>query len=397
MKKLLLTALSIAMVVPAINAQETVANESQQQTPEVIYTHSWRDNWYIQLGAGAQMPLFEKDAGNSNFDFDKTTAVYEAAVGHWFSPWFGFRFRGQGGRLHWDNAGWNKMGYANFGLDLTWDMFNSIGGVNDKRVFTIIPYLGLGTTYAWDYNNGGNIFDNNGTPMDHQWVVNGTFGLEFRFRTSKRVDLYIDARMTATADNINNVAWKTGVDPIFSLTGGLKINLGKEGRHVTKYEPYDCSGEINALNDRINAMRDELAQKDARLRAAEAQLPCPEVKEQPVAEQKAPSTPNWQPAVRFRINSATVSANDKVTLYDVAKYMKENPDTKAIIKGYADKDTGTEEFNRQLSEKRANAVKDIITDYGVDESRLSIEGLGASAQPYSDNNNWNRVVLIEFK
>lgn len=238
------------------------------------------------------------------------------------------------------------MSYANFGLDLTWDMFNSIGGINDKRVFSIIPYLGVGTSYAWDYNNGGNILDNDGNPMDHQWVVNGTFGMEFRFRTSKRVDLYIDARMTATADNINNVAWKTGVDPIFSLTGGLKINLGKEGRHATKYDPYDCSGEIKALNDRINAMRDELNQKDARLRAAESQLPCPEVKEQPVVEQKAAA--EWQPAVRFRINSATVSANDKVTLYDVAKYMNENQDVKAIIKGYADKDTGTEEYNSNL-------------------------------------------------
>ena len=395
MKKLLLTAMAVLMAIPAINAQETMTEGNTQPAPEPIYTHSWRDNWYIQLGAGAQMPLFEKNPGNSNFDFDKTTAVYEAAVGHWFSPWFGFRFRGQGGRLHWDNTGWNKMSYANFGLDLTWDMFNSIGGVNDKRVFSIIPYLGVGTSYAWDYNNGGNILDNNGNPMDHQWVVNGTFGMEFRFRTSKRVDLYIDARMTATADNINNVAWKTGVDPIFSLTGGLKINLGKEGRHATKYEPYDCSGEIKTLNDRINAMRDELNQKDARLRAAESQLPCPEVKEQPVVEQKAAA--EWQPAVRFRINSATVSANDKVTLYDVAKYMNENQDVKAIIKGYADKDTGTEEYNRQLSEKRANAVKDIIVGHGVDESRLSIEGLGDSAQPYSDNNNWNRVVLIEFE
>ena len=92
-----------------------------------------------------------------------------------------------------------------------------------------------------------------------------------------------------------------------------------------------------------------------------------------------------------------ILGNDKVTLYDVAKYMNENQDVKAIIKGYADKDTGTEEYNRQLSEKRANAVKDIIVGHGVDESRLSIEGLGDSAQPYSDNNNWNRVVLIEFE
>ena len=76
MKKLLLTATAVLMAIPAINAQETVTEGNAQPAPEPICTHSWRDNWYIQLGAGAQMPLFEKNPGNSNFDFDKTTAVY---------------------------------------------------------------------------------------------------------------------------------------------------------------------------------------------------------------------------------------------------------------------------------------------------------------------------------
>ncbi len=91
------------MLAPVTNAQEST------QLNKDIYTHSWRDNWYIQLGAGAQMPLFEKNADDSNFDIDKTTAVYEVGVGHWFSPYFGFRFRGQGGALHYENSNlWKK-------------------------------------------------------------------------------------------------------------------------------------------------------------------------------------------------------------------------------------------------------------------------------------------------
>lgn len=383
-----------AMVTPAMNAEENATN-----IPPVndIYTHSWRDNWYIQLGAGAQMPLFEKNANDSNFDLDKTTAVYEAGVGHWFSPYFGFRFRGQGGALHYENGNlWKKMKYANVNLEITWDMFNSIGGVNDKRVFSIIPYLGVGGTYAWDYNVPGNIQDNDGSIMDHQGVLNATFGLEFRFRCHKNVDLFLDARATAMADNINNIAWKTGVDPVMSLTAGLSINLGKEGRHVTKYTPYDCSGEIEKLNNRVNDLRGKLSDTEAQLRAAQAQLPCPEVVEKtaPAVVEAAPAV---APAIRFRINSARVSENDKVTLYDVAQMLKDNKDAKVIIKGYADKATGTEAYNQKLSEKRANAVKGILAGYGVDESRMEVEAIGSAAQPYSDNNKWNRVVIIEAK
>lgn len=395
MKKLFILTLAVAALqVPAMNAQET-----NDVVPPVkdIYTHSWRDNWYIQLGAGAQMPLFEKNANDSAFDWDQVTAVYEVGVGHWWSPYFGFRFRGQGGAIHWENSyKWQKMRYANLNLEITWDMFNSICGVNDKRVFSIIPYLGVGGTYTWDYSMPGNILDNDSKVMEHQGVLNANFGLEFRFRCSKRIDLYVDARATAMADNINNIAWKTGVDPIISLTGGLAINLGKEGRHVTKYTPYDCSGQIRELNDRINDLRGNLAETEAQLRAAQAQLPCPEVTEAPAAATTV-EKPLVAPAVRFRLNSAKVSESDKVTLYDVAQMAKENEDVKLVIKGYADKKTGTEAYNKKLSERRANAVKDILAGYGVDESRMTVESIGSSEQPYSDNNNWNRVVIIEVE
>ncbi len=395
MKRFLLGASVAAMLFPvAANAQENEAVNDGNNQPKEIYTHSWRDNWYIQLGAGAQMPFFEKNPGESNFDLDKTTAIYEAAVGHWFSPYFGFRFRGQGGALHYENGQlWKKTKYANLNLDLQWDMFNSLGGVNEKRVFSILPYIGVGGTYAWGYNGMGNILDNDSKVMDHQGVISGTFGLEFRFRCSNRIDLYLDARATGTADNINNIAWRTGVDPILSLTGGIKINLGKDGRHVTKYVPYDCSGEIRALNDRINRMRDDLADKDARLRAAEAQLPCPEVKEQPKECCKKDNT-LAAPAIRFRFNSSTVSSNDKATIYDVAQMLKKNSDVKVIVKGYADKKTGSESYNKKLAERRANAVKAELVNNGIDESRIATEAVGVSEQPYADNNSWNRVAII---
>lgn len=57
MKKFLsfsiLAAAALTMT-PAVNAQEADYNYTNIPPAKDIYTHSWRDNWYIQLGAGAQ-------------------------------------------------------------------------------------------------------------------------------------------------------------------------------------------------------------------------------------------------------------------------------------------------------------------------------------------------------
>ena len=54
MKKFLsfsiLAAAALTMT-PAVNAQEADYNYTNIPPAKDIYTHSWRDNWYIQLGA----------------------------------------------------------------------------------------------------------------------------------------------------------------------------------------------------------------------------------------------------------------------------------------------------------------------------------------------------------
>lgn len=98
--------------------------------------------------------------------------------------------------------------------------------------------------------------------------------------------------------------------------------------------------------------------------------------------------------VRFKINSATISDEEMVNVYNTAQYLKDNPDVNVLIQGYADKDTGTSEYNKALSQKRAQAVYDTLTKtYGIDASRLSIEAEGSAVQPY-DVNNWNRIVIF---
>ncbi len=98
--------------------------------------------------------------------------------------------------------------------------------------------------------------------------------------------------------------------------------------------------------------------------------------------------------VRFKINSANISDEEMVNVYNTAEYLKANPEVNVVIKGYADKDTGTAEYNMELSGRRAKAVYDALTKtYGINANRLSIDAKGSDSQPY-DTNNWNRIVIF---
>ena len=66
----------------------------------------------------------------------------------------------------------------------------------------------------------------------------------------------------------------------------------------------------------------------------------------------------------------------------------------AIVESYADKDTGTSEYNMGLSKRRAQSVYDALTGkYGISGDRLTIQAEGSDVQPYSEN-NWNRIVIF---
>ena len=101
--------------------------------------------------------------------------------------------------------------------------------------------------------------------------------------------------------------------------------------------------------------------------------------------------------VSFTLNSAKVDETQMANLDNAVRILKENPDLKVTLKGYADKNTGSATYNKRLSVRRAEAVKKVIVDkYGIDTDRIDILGVGDTEQLYNDN-NWNRVVIFVEK
>jgi outer membrane protein OmpA-like peptidoglycan-associated protein len=89
--------------------------------------------------------------------------------------------------------------------------------------------------------------------------------------------------------------------------------------------------------------------------------------------------------INFDSDSDHLRDESKPTLDLVAGILKQHADWKLTIEGHTDS-TSTAEHNQTLSESRANAVKSYLTAAGIDASRLTPKGLGAT-QPIASNDN----------
>lgn len=92
------------------------------------------------------------------------------------------------------------------------------------------------------------------------------------------------------------------------------------------------------------------------------------------------------------------AARDSITR--AAEVLVKYPDTYITTEGHTDS-TGKPEYNQKLSERRANAVRDLLTKDGVPPSRISVKGYGAS-DPVADNSTpegrqSNRRVQLEIR
>ena len=326
-----------------------------------------KDNWFISIAGGASVLLGDQN-GEADFK-NRLNFAPQISFGKWFNPYLGFRAQLNGGIIHgFENTGATVMQhnkYAAAHVDLLWDVTNFWGPYRESRVFRLIPWVGFG--YAQRFKTTESVE----RPRTESPTLNA--GILTAFRLSKRVDLNVELQGSLLNEQFNRVSMFHLTDGIAQLTAGLTFKLGKTDFEVMEPMDYDL---LNDLNSQINALRaanDELSKRPES---------CPECKE--VVTQVVNNYVDN--VVYFRLNSSKIDKNQQINIYNTAEFMKANNAPIKVI-GYADKKTGTSDYNKSLSEKRARAVaKELIDKYGISSDQITIEWKGSDEQPYDENN-----------
>lgn len=88
--------------------------------------------------------------------------------------------------------------------------------------------------------------------------------------------------------------------------------------------------------------------------------------------------------IEFGLNNAKIQPSSKDAIQQLGKLMREYPDASLELDGYTDS-TGKADYNQQLSQKRAEAVKQaLVNDSGIGADRIKAVGKG-EANPIADN------------
>ena len=383
MKKISLLLMSV-LVAFGISAQET-QNVSHG---DVFLKNKASDNWFMSLAGGTNMYF---GSGSKDQDFvDALGWQGQLAVGKWNSPKWGARLAINVGQQEHYNTGDNYMtdSFVHPHLDLMWNVTNAAVGYRADRVYNFIPYFGVGYIYGMDkdfkkVNPDGDLF------KDQNQGLTWNLGIINDFRLSNNFSIFVELAATTVQGSFGRTYSDIPVgdydwDVIGQALVGVKFGLGgKQDFTTAELMDYNL---INDLNSQINRLR---AENENLSKRPEFCPECPEVAPQVAAE--SVYVPN---VVFFRLNSATIDRQQQISVYNTAEYLKSNPNATVQIVAYADRQTGTPDYNMKLSERRAKAVADALTSqYQIDSSRISLDWKGDTEQPYAEN-DWNRVAIF---
>lgn len=219
--------LIIMAIVTFSNVAE--AQDENRVDSNAIVTNSFWDNWYAQVGVDVNLLFPSGHSVKDVFPNGKSFGV-NVAVGKWFSPEFGGRFKvvWNNGILPNDNNTWlqpygvpgenhRKGGFLNFIWDVQVDMHNLLGTYKPERKWDLILAPRAGGW--WDFGIG------KGCPILGVGVIN-------TYRLNDKWSLFLDAGYQFVA-SINGVASGTehGGNSFAEINLGVQYDLRKKNHN----------------------------------------------------------------------------------------------------------------------------------------------------------------------
>lgn len=356
------------------------------------------NKWSIDLNGGVNKPTMGLTAGRYTATPSFWTA--NAGVRYMFNNKFGLRlgggydsFKNHEDALKFESNLWNVnlQAYANVARVLNFETWT--------RDIGLLAHGGFGY---------GQLNSDNLSGADQ--IGFATVGLTPELRLSNRIALlldgsvYFNAKQQNTFDTYGKTTRRGLQAANFTVTAGLQVALGKQSVHADWYVVADQTKELkerlakaeeglanlsNKLDEKADKMVDENANN------------IPDEIENYLSNKfgKSADKVDYQSTdvareliekgyinVYFDFNSSKPQKYSLWAADFVANFLARNPSASINVLGYAD-EIGAPNYNQTLSAKRADVVRQLLVDRGVDASRLSSEGKGEDASVNKNSKN----------
>lgn len=423
------------------SAQESSSNQPAEQRAKIyegVVTNRFKSNW--EIGAGIAGQIYFGDHDMQMRFIDRLDLNVGVRAGKWFTPGLGLRLGVFGGKIsgvsgwtghdavngpneNWDNyQGFVKNAvvsngraisgkvyphaqyhsyplfetsqkYINIHADALFNLSNMLGGYDEQRVYSFIPFASLG--FGMSLNKAVNGL------YTHEATLG--IGLLNRFRISRAFDIDFEIRGTYTGDrfdqeNVASYIWKNrgakspeaGRWGEGMLSVGLGVNYKFPRRNWDK--PQICPNNEDVIADLQKSLANQMA-----LRENDAQR----IKEleDALSRQSEITRENvtlYPLLVTFQIDRWELRNMDRVNLGFLAEAIKSNPNMKFKVTGFADAGTGSTKRNIFLAKKRSEVIYDcLVNEFGVPASQLIREDKGGVENMYYNDPRCSRAVLLK--
>ena len=377
MKKNILLIFFVVIIVIDCNAQE------RTKTSTVF------NRWSIEGNIGLTKPYLNFSSGYwaGTPDF----LAGEVGVRYMLNEFFGLKI----------DFGYNQFSNQENSHEFSTDEYrvDMQGVVNVGRVlkfenwthtFNVLAHGGLGV---------GKINYDQATSAE-DYVGNVIGGLTGQIKLSPRVAMNLDF---STFSNIRQNLSFNGAQAnskhfgvVFNTTVGLTVYLGKNKIHAD-WEESDTD-QYFALESKITKLGAEIKESKTKTDSIQAEVKKVQTDVAEIAQKVNEVTEgneqvsvnngsrNYEDFVQglindgytniyFQFNSSRVLESSLRAISLLTTYLQKNPEVKVKLFGFAD-ERGTDDYNKVLSQKRAQAVTDLLIEVGIDKSRLTLEGKG---------------------
>ena len=457
MKKfyLMLVAMSVMAFANAQNngSSEPATNGSKVQN---AVSKRFANNWEVGLSLGPTFYMGEYDYKANFFDWWTIPAV-DLTITKWASPVlglsFGFSYHPYKGlspigddectfysdsdKQYKDLAYVTSTGgYLSFNIYGSVSLSNLVYGDYDpSRSFNLVAFMGAGlmTAVQTDVTQFGAAMQ---LGLRNQWMLGKRWSIDATLMGSLIAEEFDGKYWSNHAQRNNSEADNFPLDGAFTAMLGVSYRFGFDKSDPTAYTwvPVTTVVEQNtdeiAKNIREDVMR-EMAYKNSKNNenldkvaaaacgagvdverltgdselAARACANAPKYVDY-ITQKPAPGpTPSpkvvkvptkfWVP-IQFGIDKWNITNYEEVSVIAAADAIKDMPDNvKIAVTGYADMQTASKDYNQALSERRANAVADMLVNkYGVSRDRLVVSAKGGVENMWLNDNKVSRCVVI---